>query len=80
MKLDLLRGPTSGHMDVMRIMGLGGGLILAGCTIWHLVADHIFNPLEACTGFGAYLAGLGTGTWMKDTGVAKAVATGDDHQ
>lgn len=70
---NFLRGPTSGHIDVVRMLGLVGGIVLFGCTIWHLYADHAFSAMEAAGGFGAYLAGLGGGTAMKDTAVAKAV-------
>ena len=77
MTFHFLRGPTSGHLDVSRM--LWGLSVLAGIGYSgaHLVINHSFSIIEFGTGMGLLLAGGGTATALKDTAVAKAVAAGD---
>lgn len=77
MTLNFLRGPTSGHLDLSRMLwGISAlaGIIYTGA---HLYLNKQFSIIEFGTGMGALLAGGGASTAMKDTAVAKAVATGD---
>lgn len=77
MTLNFLRGPTSGHLDVSRMLwGLSvlAGIGYAGA---HLVINHSFSIIEFGTGMGLLLAGGGTATALKDTAVARAVSAND---
>jgi hypothetical protein len=75
-RLNALRGPTSGHFDVSRIMWFLGGVTYLAMGVIHLVRDRIFDPQEFGLGFGLMMAAGGGATLAKDMGVAKAVATG----
>lgn len=76
MSFHFLRGPSSGHLDVSRMLwGLSvlAGIGYAGA---HLVINHTFSIIEFGTGMGLLLAGGGTATALKDTAVARAIASG----
>ncbi|MDH7974657.1 hypothetical protein QH494_20900 [Sphingomonas sp. AR_OL41] len=76
MSLNFLRGPSSGHLDVSRMLwGLSvlAGIGYAGA---HLVINHVFSIIEFGTGMGLLLAGGGTATALKDTAVARAIGGG----
>jgi hypothetical protein len=76
MSFNFLRGPTSGHLDVSRM--LWGLSVLAGIGYSgaHLVINHSFSIIEFGTGMGLLLAGGGTATALKDTAVARAIGSG----
>lgn len=74
MTFNFLRGPTSGHLDLSRMLwGLSvvAGIGYAGA---HLYLNHAFSIIEFGTGMGLLMAGGGSATALKDTAVAKAVA------
>lgn len=74
MTLNFLRGPTSGHLDLSRMLwGLSvlAGIGYAGA---HLYINHAFSIIEFGSGMGILMAGGGGATALKDTAVAKAVA------
>ncbi|MEG3147250.1 hypothetical protein U1839_21570 [Sphingomonas sp. RT2P30] len=76
MSFNFLRGPSSGHLDVSRMLwGLSvlAGIGYAGA---HLVINHVFSIIEFGTGMGLLLAGGGTATALKDTAVARALGGG----
>lgn len=75
MTFNFLRGPTSGHLDLSRM--LWGASVVAGIGYAgaHLVINHTFSIIEFGTGMGVLMAGGGGATALKDTAVAKAVAT-----
>ena len=76
MSCDFLRGPTRGHLDVARMLwalSVVAGIGYAGA---HLVINHSFSIIEFGTGMGLLLAGGGTATALKDSGVARAVTLG----
>lgn len=74
---NFLRGPTSGHLDISRILWLISGLAGVAYAGAHLFVNHQFSIIEFGTGMGLLNAGSAGGTAVKDTAVAKAVATGD---
>jgi hypothetical protein len=76
MNFNFLRGPSSGHLDVSRM--LWGLSVLAGIGYSgaHLVINHAFSIIEFGTGMGLLLAGGGTATALKDTAVARALGGG----
>lgn len=74
MTFNFLRGPTSGHLDLSRMLwGLSvlAGIGYAGA---HLVINHAFSIIEFGTGMGLLMAGGGGATALKDTAVSKAVS------
>ena len=73
MKFDFLRGPTTGHLDVSRMLWALSVLAGIGYSGAHLVMNHAFSIIEFGTGMGLLLAGGGTATALKDTAVSKAV-------
>jgi hypothetical protein len=72
---NFLRGPTSGHLDVSRMMWALGGLVGMGLAGAHLFINHQFSIGEFWGGLGVFCAGGGVATAIKDGAVAKAVAT-----
>lgn len=75
MTLNFLRGPTSGHLDLSRMLWLASGVAGIAFTGAHLYLNHSFSIIEFGTGMGVLLAGGGGATAMKDTAVAKASAS-----
>ncbi len=76
MTFHFLRGPTSGHLDVSRMLWFAGGVAAIGFTGAHLYLNHVFSILDFGGGMGLICAGGGGATAVKDTAVAKAVAAG----
>ncbi|MDH7973677.1 hypothetical protein QH494_15910 [Sphingomonas sp. AR_OL41] len=76
MTFNFLRGPTSGHLDVSRMLWALSVLAGIGYSGAHLVINHSFSIIEFGTGMGLLLAGGGTATALKDRAVAQAVAQG----
>ena len=74
MTLNFLRGPTSGHLDVSRMLWALSVLAGIGYAGADLVMNHSFSIVEFGTGMGLLLAGGGAATAVKDTAVSKAVA------
>lgn len=77
MSLNFLKGPGNQHLELNRM--LGGLSVLAGIGFSgaHLVINHAFSIIEFGTGMGLLLAGVGGSIAVKDTAVAKAVASAD---
>lgn len=74
MTFNFLRGPSSGHLDLSRMLwGLSvlAGIGYAGA---HLIINHTFSIIEFGTGMGILMAGGGGATALKDTAVAKVVS------
>jgi hypothetical protein len=76
MSFHFLRGPTSAHLDVSRMLWALSVLAGIGYTGAHLVINHAFSIIEFGTGMGLLLAGGGTATALKDTAVARAMGAG----
>ena len=76
MRFHFLRGPTSGHLDVSRMLWFAGGISAILFTGAHLYLNHVFSILDFGGGMGLICAGGGGATAVKDAAVAKAVASG----
>jgi len=74
MTLNFLRGPTSGHLDLSRMLWLASGLSGIGLSAAHLIMDHAFSIIEFGTGMGLLMAGGGGATALKDTAISTVKA------
>ena len=76
MSFYFLRGPSSGHLDVSRMLwGLSvlSGICYCGA---HLVIILAFSFIVFGTGLVLLLAGGGTATALTDTAGARAIGSG----
>ena len=71
-RFHFLRGPTSGHLDVSRMLWFAGGVSAILFTGAHLYLNHVFSILDFGGGMGSPIYA----TAVKDAAVAKAVASG----
>lgn len=74
MSLNFLRGPTSGHLDLSRMLwalSVLSGIVLAASHWWREAA---FNIIEFGTGMGLLNAAGGGATALKDTAIANVHA------
>lgn len=76
MTLNLLKGPGNRHLEVSRVLWALSVLAGIGFTGAHLYLNHAFSIIEFGTGMGVLMAGGGGATALKDSGVAKANASG----
>jgi hypothetical protein len=74
MSFNFLRGPTSGHLDLSRMLWAISVLSGIGLAAVHWWREAAFSIIEFGTGMGLLMAGGGGATALKDTAISTVKA------